>query len=81
MEDALVLVDKKRLAELKISLNPCFNGRCTRTITATAANEVEMQVLILVLMEDALVPHVTSYHCEEPEVLILVLMEDALVLS
>ena len=80
MEDALVLVDKKRLAELKISLNPCFNGRCTRTITATAANEVEMQVLILVLMEDALVPkaHIRLLPSQR-RVLILVLMEDALV--
>ena len=36
-------------------LNPCFNGRCTRT-NATNSQEVKEQVvLILVLMEDALV--------------------------
>ena len=42
------------LATLTKCLNPCFNGRCTRTITfdPTSRND---GVLILVLMEDALV--------------------------
>ena len=36
------------------SLNPCFNGRCTRTLTYGKKAQYEF-VLILVLMEDALV--------------------------
>ena len=35
-------------------LNPCFNGRCTRT-KRFGYNVVADEVLILVLMEDALV--------------------------
>mgnify|MGYP001677779087 CR=1 FL=1 len=31
MEDALVLSKKKNLYAQIISLNPCCNGRCTRT--------------------------------------------------
>ena len=43
-----------------LCLNPCFNGRCTRTIFygMKPANE---NVLILVLMEDALVLGVELY--------------------
>ena len=80
MEDALVQDLKPTWCTAEECLNPCFNGRCTRTITATAANEVEMQVLILVLMEDALVPkaHIRLLPSQR-RVLILVLMEDALV--
>ena len=37
------------------SLNPCFNGRCTRTGAISGQGE-QLPVLILVLMEDALVP-------------------------
>ena len=36
------------------SLNPCFNGRCTRTVFGNAWIYGDAQVLILVLMEDAL---------------------------
>ena len=36
------------------SLNPCFNGRCTRTRVDLAVGIID-DVLILVLMEDALV--------------------------
>ena len=34
MEDALVQVRAENEREINRSLNPCFNGRCTRTITA-----------------------------------------------
>ncbi len=37
------------------SLNPCFNGRCTSTCN-NIKNSETYDVLILVLMEDALVP-------------------------
>ena len=79
MEDALVL---KRVQLKRITLpclNPCFNGRCTRTTTEKNGTLATMLVLILVLMEDALVLmwplHLVLFHL----VLILVLMEDALV--
>ena len=41
---------------------------------------IQSYVLILVLMEDALVPPRSSQHYLKQQVLILVLMEDALVL-
>ena len=55
MEDALV--PTSTIAEyLSLSLNPCFNGRCTRTQSVCNENlQKEKKVLILVLMEDALV--------------------------
>ena len=37
------------------SLNPCFNGRCTRTERGGLLPNEGWSVLILVLMEDALV--------------------------
>ena len=36
-------------------LNPCFNGRCTRTLFFIVMLRNPNTVLILVLMEDALV--------------------------
>ena len=36
-------------------LNPCFNGRCTRTGCSLDGTSRKDIVLILVLMEDALV--------------------------
>ena len=39
----------------EFGLNPCFNGRCTRT-TKKVHLKISLKVLILVLMEDALVP-------------------------
>ena len=54
MEDALVHDFGRVTLKYKEGLNPCFNGRCTRTsIRRHIANLV--RVLILVLMEDALV--------------------------
>ena len=37
MEDALVLLNKCWCNILPRSLNPCFNGRCTRTIEARSS--------------------------------------------
>ena len=63
-------------------LNPCFNGRCTRTMCLSRRACYCRRVLILVLMEDALVlvGGRLPEGCTEL-VLILVLMEDALVLQ
>ena len=54
MEDALVQKKSGRRSKSLKCLNPCFNGRCTRT-RKSVIKMVYDQVLILVLMEDALV--------------------------
>ncbi|GEM_PF-1517131 len=80
MEDALVHSGCPEFLRLHLnSLNPCFNGRCTRTCNENLQQEKKEIVLILVLMEDALV--LSGRHCKKQylAVLILVLMEDALV--
>ena len=56
MEDALVpKYVTPLLLVTRVSLNPCCNGRCTRTGTFVVESDVKGQVLILVVMEDALV--------------------------
>ena len=55
MEDALVRRLVRRVINLKMGLNPCFNGRCTRTDFEDDLDDWQREVLILVLMEDALV--------------------------
>ena len=66
-------------ARKPISLNPCFNGRCTRTAGDNATHDLKNRVLILVLMEDALALFCfKSTNRNKRRVLILVLMEDAL---
>ena len=56
MEDALVLNICWEILSCETGcLNPCFNGRCTRTIQVTWNPTTDEIVLILVLMEDALV--------------------------
>ena len=61
-------------------LNPCFNGRCTRTTLELLKKGKEVTVLILVLMEDALAQIYMMNLNIKLRVLILVLMEDALAL-
>ena len=56
MEDALVLFVVLLHKKMVLSLNPCFNGRCTSTLTSLSQAPEFAIVLILVLMEDALVP-------------------------
>ena len=63
------------------SLNPCFNGRCTRTHITIFNNPQFGEVLILVLMEDALAQERNALTNKLAKVLILVLMEDALALG
>ena len=55
MEDALVHTCHIYYLSKLLSLNPCFNGRCTRTRLNLLLLEETVTVLILVLMEDALV--------------------------
>ena len=78
MEDALVLSKAQLITLCKEGLNPCFNGRCTRTTYIPLSNDSSL-VLILVLMEDALVHKERKRKRKGHKVLILVLMEDALV--
>ena len=79
MENALVLRLTSTEEYINTCLNPCFNGKCTRT-GSFLMYLFSLLVLILVLMENALVP----FNFDEDDcdilVLILVLMENALVL-
>ena len=78
MEDALALSKEEQSAVMQ-GLNPCFNGRCTRTAGDNATHDLKNRVLILVLMEDALALFCfKSTNRNKRRVLILVLMEDAL---
>ncbi|WP_315517935.1 hypothetical protein [Hoylesella shahii] len=54
-------MEKKNVIE-SLSLNPCFNGRCTSTGTYKEGESKVIFVLILVLMEDALVRTIKVYH-------------------
>ena len=61
-------------------LNPCCNGRCTRTVQKRVSLKSWL-VLILVVMEDALaLGNVVRPIVARDKVLILVVMEDALAL-
>ena len=64
------------------SLNPCCNGRCTRTSkNSIPLSKPLSRVLILVVMEDALaLGNVVRPIVARDKVLILVVMEDALAL-
>ena len=53
MEDALAPYSYKHEGKICVGLNPCCNGRCTRSLLSGAKIDV-VQVLILVVMEDAL---------------------------
>ena len=78
MEDALVRSRRTGCRYFFPCLNPCFNGRCTRTFLRRRI-QIPKRVLILVLMEDALVQINKNHKFDVMFVLILVLMEDALV--
>ena len=54
MEDALAQIYHESEQGSRTSLNPCFNGRCTRTREYEGLTPPARPVLILVLMEDAL---------------------------
>ena len=79
MEDALVPRIKFLLQPSTTRLNPCCNGRCTRTSLNIKTIINHDSVLILVVMEDALVLINEIASKTGVTVLILVVMEDALV--
>ena len=82
MEDGLVPWERKHVLVLLISLNPCCNGRWSRTDVSLNDKLKEWNVLILVVMEDGLVLKDQSPRIfERWAVLILVVMEDGLVLN
>ena len=71
--------NNSRYCEVEQSLNPCCNGRCTRTFVASLIDlYTGDKVLILVVMEDALAHTNVNSHVKRGTVLILVVMEDAL---
>ena len=54
MEDALAQKSSGRRTKRPLSINPCCNGRCTRTVFGRLNAYFNPSVLILVVMEDAL---------------------------
>ena len=59
MEYALRLMQKvQNVFSLYKSLNPCFNGICSKTNLCYKQKKATIEVLILVLMEYALRPRV-----------------------
>ena len=56
MEDTLGLLTCRSTYGTADSLNPCFNGRYTRTFGLLKLRTLKLTVLILVLMEDTLGP-------------------------
>ena len=77
MEDALAHNKKYNKIAFSNCLNPCCNGRCTRTHDEHQEAH-SITVLILVVMEDALAPSASLSNMRNAGVLILVVMEDAL---
>ena len=61
------------------SLNPCCSGRWSRTNLALRQVSMGAAVLILVVVEDGLVPANGSANMNLRNVLILVVVEDGLV--
>ena len=79
MEDALALpYQPEATVEQTTGLNPCCNGRCTRTQVVSEEELEKLNVLILVVMEDALARPCLAISPRPTCVLILVVMEDAL---
>ena len=77
MEDTLRGESKVIFVSLFSSLNPCFNGRYSQSVSWNKKTIV-VQVLILVLMEDTLRGLLLFSLVVLHLVLILVLMEDTL---
>ena len=60
-----------------LSLNPYFNGTCSKRTAAAAATQTIVGVLILILMEHAQREMYRAWFESHPMVLILILMEHA----
>ena len=78
MEDGLVHQRHDTRVDRPPGLNPCCNGRWSRT-NHSAMTAAQIEVLILVVMEDGLVHNVKANITAVTLVLILVVMEDGLV--
>ena len=59
-----------------VSLNPCCNGRGSKTSKTTNRPDGGLPVLILVVMEEGQRPEKLLKRCEKLHVLILVVMEE-----
>ena len=71
-------VEKNRKNQQKVCLNPCFVGKCSTSKLSGLANSASEQVLILVLLENALRATIHGRTHDIQVVLILVLLENAL---
>ena len=56
MEDVLVLQKQLVTRRLLVCLNPCCGGRCSSTLLNKTILLINHEVLILVVVEDVLVP-------------------------
>ena len=81
MEDALARIWMSLSGNDLWGLNPCCNGRCTRTRVGINYNGYTAYALILVVMEDALAQLHQGRQERYDYALILVVMEDALALQ
>ena len=81
MEDGLVLAISNLMDIASYCLNPCCSGRWSRTTHYISYNKYEVIVLILVVVEDGLVPVFWHKRALVAMVLILVVVEDGLVRS
>ena len=69
---------KSHQAMLDASLNPYCSGRWSRT-SKQMTKEQALKVLILIVVEDGLVPNFTMKNSSSSTVLILIVVEDGLV--
>ena len=78
MEDALALTCKDAEVKNFESLNPCFNGRCTRTPRINITSALDNSLNPCFNGRCTRTKSSRAFTTEEISVLILVLMEDAL---
>ena len=64
MEDGLVPRQIADATNQTTSLNPCCNGRWSRTLITATDGWRFCLVLILVVMEDGLVPRILVLNCQ-----------------
>ena len=63
VEDGLVLMKKKIFVALFAGLNPCCNGRGSRTANAFTVSTSVSLVLILVVVDEGLVLKRSNFFC------------------
>ena len=79
MEEVSYLFVISILLKWQISLNPYCSGRWSRTIVLQMCSIQKVQVLILIVVEDGLVPDYKFTKLDYMCVLILIVVEDGLV--